>query len=121
MEYYPCPICKEPEKMLLRYQNMVCSNCLQTGIWANKEQTQQIQFTNNELNGGFSSIINNNCIKQHTCYIRGKECYADEAKFGGIIIQCFDTDEFTNIKLEDRQPRKIRKITKINRNYYLNE
>jgi hypothetical protein len=111
MEYYPCPICKEPEKMLLRYPNMVCSNCLQSGIWSDKEQTQQIQFMNTGFSGGFTSIINNNYVKQHTCYIKGHECYADEARFGGIIIQCFDTDEFTDIRLEDKQPRKIRKIS----------
>jgi hypothetical protein len=92
MEYYNCPICNEKEKMLIRYKNMVCSKCLQTGIWADKPQKIPIKFGNKGIEGGFISFVNNIPGSQHTCYIREKKCYADEAKFGGIVIQVSNDD-----------------------------
>ena len=41
---------------MLRYPNMVCSECISTGIWANKEQTTPIEFGNTSFSGGFMSI-----------------------------------------------------------------
>ena len=33
------------------------------------------------------SLVNNKKGNIHECYINNKKCYADEAKFGGIVIQ----------------------------------
>ena len=44
MEYRCCPICNNEEKMMIRYPKTVCSQCLQTGIWADKKQTIPIDF-----------------------------------------------------------------------------
>ena len=60
-----------------------------TGIWANKEQTIPIHFYNESFNGGLISVINGIQGKQRLCYINGKQCIADEARFGGIVIQCY--------------------------------
>tara|TARA_Y100000816_G_C25987389_1_gene515726 strand:+ start:134 stop:439 length:306 start_codon:yes stop_codon:yes gene_type:complete len=92
MEYKPCPICNKEEKVMLRYPNMVCSECISTGIWANKEQTTPIEFGNTSFSGGFMSIINGIQGNQRICYINGKQCIADESRFGGIVVQCYNDD-----------------------------
>ena len=93
MEYRCCPICNNEEKMMIRYPKTVCSQCLQTGIWADKEQTIHINFGNKDISGGFFSIVNGVEGNQHLCYVRGKQCTVDEARFGGIIIQCYDNND----------------------------
>lgn len=93
MEYRPCSICNREEKMMLRYPKMVCSVCIQTGIWANKEQTIPIDFHNQSFSGGFISIVNGIQCKQRLCYINGKQCIADESRFGGIVIQCYTNND----------------------------
>ena len=93
MEYKSCPICNKEEKMMLRYPKMVCSECIRTGIWADKKQTTPINFYNTSFSGGFISEVNGIEGKQHICYINGKQCIADEARFGGIVIECYDVED----------------------------
>jgi hypothetical protein len=93
MEYKPCPICNKEEKIMLRYSKMVCSECIRTGIWADKKQTIPINFYNTSFSGGFTSEVNGIEVKQNICYINGKQCIADESRFGGIVIECYDLDD----------------------------
>ena len=88
-EYGLCPICNMEQKIMLRYPKMVCSQCIKTGMWADKEQTIPIQFGNIDIEGGFMSAVNEVQGNQHICYINGKQCTAQEARFGGIVIQCY--------------------------------
>ena len=36
---------------------------------------------------GFISVINDTIGEDHECYINNIKCYADEARFGGIVVQ----------------------------------
>lgn len=90
MDYKICPICNKKKKMMLRYPKIVCSQCISTGIWSDKQKTNSIKFQNIGFNGGFMSIVNNIKGNQHLCYINGKQCRADESRFGGIVIQYND-------------------------------
>ena len=58
----------------------------------------EVSFGNIDISGGFISYHkinnndneNNNKIIQkedHMCWINNIQCYADEARFGGIVIQ----------------------------------
>ena len=47
---------------------------------------EEIDFYNEEITGGFYSVVNNVKGKIHECYVNNIKCYADEARFGGIVI-----------------------------------
>lgn len=48
------------------------------------------------MSGGFEAIATDTKEKHpsHICYIEGVECWADEARFGGIVIQTLQWDPF---------------------------
>ena len=48
---------------------------------------ESIEFYNIDHTGGFISIVNNIKGKIHECYVDNHKCYADESRFGGIVIQ----------------------------------
>ena len=82
----PCPICFKKMTFFERYPNKVCPECSEKTL---TEDGIKIDFCNIDIGGGFKSIIRSNPIKEgneHTCYINGLECYADEARLGGIVV-----------------------------------
>lgn len=83
-----CPICKHSVFIMDRYPNYICTDCIE------KHRTytldgHEITFSNKSPFGGFKSIVDgrDTDTEIHTCYINGITCYADEARFGGIVIQ----------------------------------
>jgi hypothetical protein len=58
-----------------------------------------VDFQNTAMSGGYEAV----CIStgetssSHRCFIRGIECYADEAKFGGIVV----TPSISEVPLEN--------------------
>jgi hypothetical protein len=69
-----------------RYPRYVCPECAGkvTGI-----KGRRLDFYNIDFWGGYSAkyIDTRENYNSHTCYIEGVECYADEARFGGIVVQ----------------------------------
>ena len=86
MENYTCPICNAPLKSYTRYPNYVCESCAKK---ATDEAGRQLRFYNLGMDGGFGASYtdNNEIYPSHTCYIEGIKCYADEHRFGGIVIE----------------------------------
>ena len=92
-----CPICKSKVNSFPRYPNYVCNDCIDkydTLTW----NGYPIKFSNEGFFGGFVSQVMGESTtgNVHKCYINGIECWADEARFGGIVIQptrahCIDT------------------------------
>ena len=82
-----CPICDESMIDFERYPNMICQNCSKKTVTKNGVK---IEFYNKDFNGGFISVMNDKKGDIHECYIDNKKCYADEARFGGIVIQLSD-------------------------------
>jgi hypothetical protein len=82
-----CPTCGGVSKTLLRYPRSVCQEC--RGIPMDKDG-KLLSFWN-------TTLLGTGCIGKYVdsgeeynsniCYIKGKECFAEEAKFGGIVIQ----------------------------------
>ncbi len=93
--YELCPICKTiTENIPGRYVNIVCNNCIDTYGMLDKNG-YNIKFGNINLSGGFKSIITLDNGTQvngegNECYINGFKCKAEEARFGGIVIQCVE-------------------------------
>lgn len=87
--FHPCPICSTPVAHSLRYPRAVCKNCSDKAC---NIQGQKLMFFNLSISGGFRAMVAD--TKQeypsHICYIEGKQCWADEARFGGIVIQTYD-------------------------------
>ena len=87
-----CPICSEPQDLNERYPKYVCNTC--------REKPQSLEgrkliFFNLSISGGFGARYADSGeeYSSHECYIGDIKCYADEAKFGGIVIQV-DDDRF---------------------------
>lgn len=48
-----------------------------------------LQFFNIDMSGGFMAqhADDQSPYESHICYIEGRMCWADEARFGGIVIR----------------------------------
>ena len=79
-----CLICEKEMLHSERYPNMICPECVELALTKDGEN---IKFYNKDHNGGFISIVNDVKGKIHECYINNRKCYADEARFGGIVVQ----------------------------------
>jgi len=69
-----CPICNEAVKANPRYPNYVCSNCLADGL---------------EVNGNkvLVSEVDVQSDVEISCIVKGVNCTAKEAHFGGTVVQ----------------------------------
>ena len=79
-----CPICDKNMIDFERYPKMICHECV---LLTTTENGETIKFYNIDHTGGFLSIVNDVKGKDHECFINNLKCYADEARFGGIVIQ----------------------------------
>ncbi len=61
---------------------------------ATDEDGRLLTFTNVSLSGGFAALYRDTHEERNSnvCFIDGVECRADEARFGGIVIQPFDAE-----------------------------
>lgn len=81
-----CPICKSEVQQNLRYPNYVCNECFDK---ATDKEGRKVTFGNIDFWGGCEGIYLDTQEKYNSniCYINGQECIADEARFGGIVIE----------------------------------
>jgi len=80
------PICETSLNASISYPNYICNNCSQK---AKDFDGRQLIFFNLGTGGGYGAkyVDSNEDYLSHECYINGIKCSADEAKFGGIVIQ----------------------------------
>ena len=83
MNYTNCPLCKTDIIKSSRYPKRLCCECSEKTY---TEKDEKIDFYNDGLEGGFYSLLNNVKGEIHECYVNNIKCYADEGRFGGIII-----------------------------------
>lgn len=83
-----CPLCKEEVTEVARYPTYVCGTCIDTHGTKTIDE-KKMEFYNIDYWGGFKSLVEGevSTVPQHICYINKVKCYADEARFGGIVIQ----------------------------------
>ena len=86
MENQNCPICANEVSINTRYPKYVCTNCAEL---ATDKAGRKLQFFNYSLSGGFQAIYDdtNAIYDSNVCFINQIECWADEARFGGIVIE----------------------------------
>lgn len=88
-ETQQCPICFKAVPALAKYPRYVCADC---AARATDETGRPLRFFVESLSDGFVARYADNAELRasHVCFIDGVECWADEARFGGIIIEAAD-------------------------------
>lgn len=81
-----CPICETEVQYSQRYPLYVCADCFKKAVSADN---RPLSFSNLSLSGGFAAYYadTKEIYDSHVCFIDNIECRADEARFGGIVIQ----------------------------------
>lgn len=81
-----CPVCGVEVIPSPRYPLYLCPACASR---ASDRDGHRLIFANASLSGGFIAryVQSGAPYSSHDCYIDGIACRADEARFGGIIIQ----------------------------------
>ncbi len=77
---------------------------------ASDEKGRKLEFNNTDIGGGFEAVYTNTgkVRKSHVCFVNGIQCWADEARFGGIVVQ-FGSDpnkEMRIVRILTRTERK---------------
>ncbi len=83
----PCPICAKLVKPDPRYPRYLCSACAAKAI---SRDGRPLKFSNEDASGGFIAVYADTDEPYdhgHECFVNGVKCYADEARFGGIVIE----------------------------------
>jgi hypothetical protein len=83
---HACPICKVALRKIERYPNYVCASCV---LIAQSQDGEPLSFFNTSFSGGLIATYTKSGehYDSNRCWINGVECVADEARFGGIVIQ----------------------------------
>ena len=86
-----CFVCKSSfhNQFSARYPLIACDSCSTKTVDASGFK---IEFENEDFSGGFVSIhYDSNGFthtgSEHRCFINNIECYADEHRYGGIVIK----------------------------------
>ncbi|RYY55755.1 MAG: hypothetical protein EOO09_09210 [Chitinophagaceae bacterium] len=80
-----CFTCNREIPYSTRYPERLCELCMKVAV---NRDGQKLSFSNESLSGGFVSYNESTRVngKEHTCYVKGYECHADEAYMGGIVL-----------------------------------
>jgi len=81
-----CPVCGAEQPPSPRYPRYLCPECV---VLASDEAGRRLQFSNVDFGGGFQAVYadTGDLHPSHVCFVRGVRCHADEARFGGIVVQ----------------------------------
>ena len=83
---HQCPICGVALAYVPRYPRYVCAPCAERTVDKNG---LRVKFFNLSLSGGVGGQYADSGAPYdaHECFIDGIACWADEAKFGGIVVE----------------------------------
>ena len=81
-----CPICLVQVTPNRRYPRYLCADCDRK---ATDEDGRPLVFSNESFSGGFIAQYadTGEARDSHVCFVGGVKCWAEEARFGGIVIQ----------------------------------
>lgn len=86
---YACPICAAVLEPQSRYPRYVCGECAGR---ARSADGRPLRFSNVGFDGGYAARYadTGEPYDSHDCWIDGVACRADEARFGGIVIETLE-------------------------------
>ena len=81
-----CPVCGQEVKANPRYPRYLCGACVERASDANG---QKLQFFQSNPDGRYAAryALSGEDYPSHECLVDGMKCWADEARFGGIVVQ----------------------------------
>ena len=81
-----CPICSVAVEPNPRYPRSVCRDC---AAQAASADGRKLAFSNVDLSGGFVTHYADTGAEypSHECFVGGVRCHADEARFGGGVVE----------------------------------
>lgn len=81
-----CPICSAEVEPNARYPRYVCEEC---AAQASSADGRLLEFSNIDMSGGYTARFADTLAEypSHECFVAGVKCHADEARFGGIVIE----------------------------------
>jgi hypothetical protein len=81
-----CPICSKPVMPDPRYPRHVCGECADKAC---SKDGRALSFFNLSIGGGIGAVYDDTGepYLSQDCYIDGVKCFADDARFGGIVIE----------------------------------
>jgi hypothetical protein len=81
-----CPICGTPVTPYPRYPKYLCSDCAARAV---TPDGRALVFHNIDASGGYMALHadTREPYESHLVHVGAVACYADEARFGGIVIQ----------------------------------
>lgn len=87
----PCPICGVLQHANARYPRYLCPECAAQTV---DDEGRRLSLSNVDLWGGFRATRSDTGADHPGpyCYVRGRRCIAEEARFGGIVVQTVDDD-----------------------------
>jgi hypothetical protein len=83
---YQCPLCGAALTLFERYPRYVCQACAAKTCDASG---RRVEFRNLSFTGGCEGYYpdSGEIYPLQDCFIDGRACFADEARFGGIVVQ----------------------------------
>lgn len=86
-----CPICSTAVAPNPRYPRYLCESCSRK---ATSADGRLLSFSNVSLSGGFVARYadTGEQYSSHECFVGKVKCRADEARFGGIVIEAVECD-----------------------------
>lgn len=86
-----CPVCKCETPFYSNHPNYVCKACVEKYPILNKKG-EEVRFFNVSHTGGFYAkvLATGETNDDHICFINGVKCWADEFRFGGIVIEAIE-------------------------------
>lgn len=81
-----CPVCLAEVEPYARYPRYLCESCARYPL---SVDGRPVEFGNINISGGFEGWYSDTGerYESHECFVNGTACYADEARFGGIVIK----------------------------------
>jgi DNA-directed RNA polymerase subunit RPC12/RpoP len=81
-----CPVCGNIVTSIPRYPRYVCADC---ATKASSAEGRRLEFFNTSLGGGYVARYadTKESYQSHECFIDGMRCYANEGRFGGVVIE----------------------------------
>lgn len=90
-----CPICAVCVNLNPHYTRYLCRECAPK---AASPDGSRLRFANISISGGFIAHYSDTGERypSHVCVVEDVECHADEAYFGGIVIQTMTAAKLSN-------------------------
>lgn len=104
-----CPVCGQKVEHNSRYPRYLCRVCANV---ATDKSGRLLEFGNTHFSGGFKATYadTGRIRRSHICFIKGIRCWADEARFGGIVIQVIDAQGKARMPAQTDHERKLKTI-----------